>query len=88
MPPPKLSKLELEIMEALWVHGHSSIREMLERLPSKTRPAYTTIQTTIGRLEAKSAVWRVKKIGGAIIYEARISREEAKRRLIDIPSRF
>jgi BlaI family penicillinase repressor len=88
MPPTKLSKLELVIMEALWVHGHSSIREILEQFSSKNRPAYTTVQTVIGRLEAKKAVRRVKKIGGANIYEACVSREEARRRLIDMPSRF
>jgi predicted transcriptional regulator len=83
MPPPKLSKLELKIMEALWDHGISSIREIQERFPAKTRPAYTTVQTTISRLEAKQAVGRVKKIGGANIYGALVSRENAQSRLID-----
>jgi BlaI family penicillinase repressor len=83
MPPPKLSKLELKVMEALWDHGGSSIREIQERFPLKTRPAYTTVQTTIGRLEAKKAVSRIKKIGGANIYGALVSRENAQSRLID-----
>src|SRR5665213_1710703 len=83
MPPPKLSKLALKVMEALWGHGASSIREIQERFPLKTRPAYTTVQTTIGRLEAKKAVGRVKKIGGANIYDALVSRENAQSRLID-----
>jgi predicted transcriptional regulator len=83
MPPPKLSKLELKIMEALWDHGASSIREIQERFPQKTRPAYTTIQTTVSRLEAKKAVGRVKKIGGAHIYEALVSRDSAQARLVD-----
>jgi predicted transcriptional regulator len=83
MPPPKLGKLELKVMEVLWGQGASSIREVQERFPAKTRPAYTTVQTTISRLEAKKAVGRVKKIGGAFIYEALVSRENAQSRLID-----
>ena len=83
MPPPKLSRLELKIMEALWGHGPSSIREIQERFPAKSRPAYTTIQTTVSRLEAKKAVCRVKKIGGAHIYDALVSRDHAQRRLVD-----
>jgi BlaI family penicillinase repressor len=83
MPPPKLSKLELKIMEALWDHGALSIREVQELFPQKTRPAYTTVQTTVGRLEAKKAVGRVKKIGSANIYGALVSREIAQTRLID-----
>ena len=83
MPPPKLSKLELKIMEALWEHGSSSIREIQERFPQKSRPAYTTVQTTVSRLEAKKAVGRVKKIGGAHIYDALVSRDSAQRRLVD-----
>jgi BlaI family penicillinase repressor len=83
MPPPKLSKLELKVMEALWDHGPSSIREVQERFPLKSRPAYTTVQTTVSRLEAKKAVGRVKKIGGAHIYDALVSRESAHRRLVD-----
>ena len=87
MTPPRLSKLELKIMELLWEHGLSSIREIQERIVTKPRPAYTTIQTVFGRLESKNAVRRVKKVGGAHIYEASVSREEAKRRLIDISYR-
>ena len=83
MPPPKLSKLELKVMEALWDHGASSIREIQERFPAKTRPAYTTVQTTVSRMEAKKAVGRIKKIGGANIYGALISRSLAQSRLID-----
>lgn len=83
MPPPKLSKLELKIMETLWDHGPSSIREVQERFPQKSRPAYTTVQTTVSRLEAKKAVGRVKKIGGAHIYDALVSRDTAHRRLVD-----
>ena len=83
MPPPKLSRLELKIMEALWDHGASSIREIQERFPLKKRPAYTTVQTTVGRLEAKKAIARVKKIGGANIYDVLVTRDTAQSRLID-----
>src|SRR6185369_9394298 len=83
MPPPKLSRLELKIMEALWDHGASSIREIQERFPLKKRPAYTTVQTTVGRLEAKKAIARVKKIGGANIYDVLVTRGTAQSRLID-----
>ncbi len=80
---PKLSKLELRIMDALWTQGAVSVREIQEALPEKDRPAYTTVQTMVYRLEAKKAVRRVKKVGNALIFEAQISRESAQRRLID-----
>ena len=80
---PKLSKLELRIMEALWEHGAASIREIQEDFPESDRPAYTTIQTTVYRLEAKKALRRVKKISNAHIFEAVVSRQAAQRRLID-----
>ena len=80
---PRLTRLELRIMEALWDAGASSVREIQEALPEKNRPAYTTVQTMVYRLEAKKAVRRVKKIGNALIFEARISRTSAQRRLID-----
>ena len=83
MSAPKLSRLEYQIMEALWNRGESSIREILEGLPGKRRPAYTTIQTTVYRMELKGVVRRVKKIGNFHIFEAAISRESAQRRLID-----
>lgn len=83
MPPPKLSRLELKIMEVLWDNGASSIREIQERFPLKKRPAYTTVQTTVGRLEAKKAITRVKKIGGANIYDVLVTRGTAQSRLID-----
>src|SRR6266508_5030115 len=70
-------------MEAIWDHGASSVREIQERFPDKDRPAYTTVQTMVYRLEAKKAVRRVKKIGNAHIFEAAISRTAAQRRLID-----
>jgi BlaI family transcriptional regulator, penicillinase repressor len=83
MAKPKLSKLELKIMETLWIHGNASIREIQEAFPEKNRPAYTTIQTTVYRLEAKKAVRRVKKVGNFHIFEAILSRDAAQRRLID-----
>ena len=83
MALPKLSKLELQIMEALWSRGTASIREIQESFPETDRPAYTTVQTTVYRLEAKKAVRRVKKISNAHIFEAMISRKSAQRRLID-----
>ncbi len=83
MALPKLTKLELQIMEALWSHGASSIREIQEHFPQKDRPAYTTVQTMVYRLEAKRAVRRVKKIGNAHVFDALISRGAAQRRLID-----
>ncbi len=79
----KLSKLEFQIMEALWTQGECSIREIQEAFPSKQKPAYTTIQTTVYRLEAKNVVRRVKKVGNFHIFVAEISREAAQRRLID-----
>ncbi len=80
---PKLTKLELQIMEALWSRGASSIREVQEAFPGRGRPAYTTVQTTVYRLEAKGALRRVKKISNAHIFEAVISRNAAHRRLVD-----
>src|ERR1700686_3286382 len=83
MALPKLSKLELQIMDAFWSYGPSSIREIQEAFPERHRPAYTTIQTTVYRLEGKKAVRRVKKISNAHIFEAVVSRNAAQRRLID-----
>lgn len=83
MAQPKLSKLELQIMESLWTHGLQAIREIQEAFPEEERPAYTTIQTTVYRLEAKGAVRRIKKISNAHIFEAAVSRDAAQRRLID-----
>ena len=83
MADPRLSKLEFQIMEVLWVKGDSSIREIQESFPAKRRPAYTTIQTTVYRMEAKEVVQRVKKVGNFHIFSASISRNAAQRRLID-----
>jgi predicted transcriptional regulator len=83
MAESKLTKLELQIMEALWIRGQASIREIQETFSEKDRPAYTTIQTTVYRLESKKAVRRVKKVGNFHIFEAVVSRDAAQRRLID-----
>jgi predicted transcriptional regulator len=82
MPQPKLSKLELQILEALWANGKASIREIQEAFP-KPRPAYTTIQTTVYRLEGKKAVRRVRKISNAHIFEPMVARDVTRNRLLD-----
>ena len=83
MSEPKLSALELKIMNELWSRGACSIREVHEAVSKKDRPAYTTVQTMVYRLEAKKAVRRVRKIGNAHIFAAAISRNAAQRRLVD-----
>jgi len=83
MATPKFTKLEVQIMQALWDRGAVSIREIQEAFPEQDLPSYTTVQTTVYRLEGKKAVRRVKKIGNAHIFEAVVSRNAAQRRLID-----
>lgn len=83
MKSPKLSKFEMQIMETLWTRGACPIRDIQEAFPAKKRPAYTTIQTMVYRLEVKKVVRRVRKIGSAHIFEATVSRADAQRRLID-----
>ena len=83
MATPKFTKLELQIMQALWERGTLSIREIQETFPERDKPSYTTVQTTVYRLEGKNAVRRVKKISNAHIFEAVVSRQSAQRRLID-----
>jgi BlaI family penicillinase repressor len=83
MALPKLSKLELQIMETLWTRGACSIRELQEAFPEKDRPAFTTVQTMVCRLEVKQALRFTKRIGKANIFEAAISRKRAQGRLID-----
>jgi BlaI family penicillinase repressor len=79
----KLSKLELRIMQTLWDRGPISIREVQESFAESDRPSYTTVQTTVYRLENKEAVKRVKKVSNAHIFEAVLSRDAAQRKLID-----
>src|SRR6185503_3591983 len=83
MPFPKLTKLELKIMETLWTQGACSVREIQQAFPERGRPAFTTVQTTVYRLEAKKALRRTKRISNANIFEAVISRDAAQSRLID-----
>jgi predicted transcriptional regulator len=77
----RLTKFELQVMSALWALGSASVRELLERFPQENRPAYTTIQTIISRLEEKGAVRRVDKIGNAHIFEPIVTQRAAVRRL-------
>src|SRR5580765_2938734 len=79
----KLTQLELRIMEALWNQGRLSVREIQETFPAADRPAYSTVQTTVYRLEEKGAVRRLRKIGNAHIFDAVVSREEAGGRLVE-----
>ena len=83
MTERKLTKLEMRIMDVLWTRGQASIREIQESFPGKGRPAYTTIQTTVYRLEVKNAVHRVRKVGNFHIFEAAVSRDAAQSKLID-----
>ena len=83
MALPKLTPLELQIMETLWNRGACSVREIQEAFPEKDRPAYTTVQTTVYRLEKKKAARISKRISNANIFEAAISRTQAQSRLID-----
>jgi len=80
---PKLSRLEFQIMEALWNRGECSIREIQESFPARSRPAYTTVQTTVNRMETKEVVQRVRKVGNFHVFAPAISRESAQRRLLD-----
>jgi predicted transcriptional regulator len=82
MSRPKLTRLELRILEALWTRGKASIREIQEAFP-EPRPAYTTIQTTVYRLEGKKAVRRVRKISNAHIFEPVVARDVTRHRLLD-----
>jgi len=83
MATTRLTKLELQIMDVFWTRGACSVREVQDAFPGKKKPAYTTIQTTVYRLESKKALRIVKRISNANIFEAAISREEAHGRVID-----
>ena len=83
MPKPRLTKLELQVLEALWQKGPCSVREIQETFPQPGRPAYTTVQTVVYRLEKKKALRCVKRISNANIFEAVISRNDAERRFVD-----
>ena len=79
----RLSKLEIQIMETLWTRGEASIREMQEGFPARKRPGYTTVQTTVYRMEAKKIVRRVRKVGNFHMFAAAVTRDAAQRRLVD-----
>jgi predicted transcriptional regulator len=83
MLKPRLTKLELQVLEAFWQKGRCSVREVQESFPEAHRPAYTTVQTVVYRLERKKALRCVKRIGNANVFEAVISREDAQGRLIN-----
>jgi BlaI family transcriptional regulator, penicillinase repressor len=83
MPTPRIPKSELQILERLWELGPASVREIHESLPDESRPAYTTVQTLMSRLEQKGAVKRAKKIGSAYIFEAAFSKRTVQRRLVN-----
>ena len=87
MATPRLTRLELQILEALWTHGKASIREIQEAFP-EPRPAYTTIQTTVYRMEAKKAVRRIRKISNAHIFEPAVERDVTRHRMLDDILRF
>jgi BlaI family penicillinase repressor len=79
---PKLTRLELQILDTLWARGNASIREIQEAFPDP-KPAYTTVQTTVYRLEAKGAVRRTRKVSNAHIFEPIVARDIARVRLLD-----
>jgi len=79
----RLTRFELEIMDVVWRLGEASVRELQEALPDRGRPAYTTVQTIVQRLEQKGAVRRTRKVGNALMFEPVISRKSVYRRLID-----
>ena len=83
MPVPRLSKLELQVMEVLWSRGELCVRDILDSMPPKKRPAYTTIQTIVHRLEVKQAIRRSRKIGNLHLFEPVVARNAALHRLID-----
>ena len=87
MPRPRLTRLELQILEILWTQGNASIREIQEAFP-EPRPAYTTVQTTVYRLETKRALQRTRKISNAHIFEPLIARDVTRHRLLDEILRF
>jgi BlaI family penicillinase repressor len=87
MAQPKLTRLELQILDVLWDRGNASIREIQEAFPDP-RPAYTTIQTTVYRLETKKAVRRARKVSNAHIFEPTVARDVARHRLLDEILRF
>jgi BlaI family penicillinase repressor len=83
MPQPRLSRLELQVMNMFWDRGAQTVRDLQERFPEKSRPAYTTVQTVVNRLETKGALVRTRKLGNAHVFQASVTRSAAQRRLVD-----
>src|SRR5689334_15742151 len=83
MAIPRLSNLEMKVLEVLWEHGRCSLRDLQQKLPGKKRPAYTTVQTIVSRLEAKKAIKKSGSSGAAHLFVATVPRDAARRRLID-----
>ena len=83
MKAPRLSRLELQLMDILWRLGHAAVRKVQEAIPEKRRPAYTTVQTILNRLEEKGVVRKTRKIGNAWIFEPAVNRKKTHERLID-----
>jgi predicted transcriptional regulator len=83
MNSSNLTRFELEIMDLLWRLGEASVRQVCDALSETRRPAYTTVQTIIQRLEQKGAVRRTRKIGNALMFEPAVTRKKAYRRVID-----
>ena len=79
----RLTRFELQIMDYVWQLGEASVREIHEAIPEESRPAYTTVQTILGRLEQKGAVRRSRKVGNALMFEPAITRKSVYRRLVD-----
>ena len=80
---PELNKQEIKILEEFWKHGRLSIREIQDSFPKKQRPPYTTVQAIIYRMEEKGALQRIRKIGNAHVFEAMVSREQARGHAIE-----
>ena len=83
MQSVRLTKFEMQIMDAVWTRGEASIREMQEAFPAKKRPGYTTIQKMVYRMEAKNVLRRVRKVGNFHLFAPTVSRESVERKLID-----
>lgn len=82
MAKPKVTRAEFQLLQKLWELGPVSVREVQLSLPEKDRPAYTTVQTLIYRMEEKGVVRRVKKVGNAHIFATVMTRKAVYRRYI------
>jgi predicted transcriptional regulator len=82
MKRPKLAKLEFRILEVLWKQGAASMREIQDAFP-EPHPAYTTITTTVYRMEGKGVVRRGRKVGNAYLFEPSIAKDTVRDSLLD-----